>query len=216
MELTFALGGVGADDLPAAPAPSAVELAAPEDAPASSSEFAAFSRVGDRIAATTGKLKKIEILSDYFRTLDEDALPVATLYLAGRAFAQSDPRVLNVGGAVIKRALQAVSGQSEEALRRLRTSLADLSEVADSVLPGRTRPEPFSLVASMKFFRHPRTDARPAGQGRTSPGNARPAGTHRGALRHQDSHGRTADRPEGRAAGRGAGRGVRPARRRHP
>ena len=152
MELTLALGGVGADDLPAAPAPSAVELAAPEDAPTSASEFATFSRVGDRIAATTGKLRKIEILSEYFRTLAEDALPVAALYLAGRAFAQSDPRVLNIGGAVIKRALQAVSGQGEEALRRLRTSLADLSEVADSVLPGRTRPEPFSLVESMRFF----------------------------------------------------------------
>ena len=152
MELTLALGGVGADDIPPAPAPTAADPASPAGGPASTSEFAAFSHVGDRIAATTGKLRKIEILSEYFRTLDEDALPVAALYLAGRAFAQSDPRVLNIGGAVIKRALQTVSGQGEDALRRLRTSLADLSEVAGAVLPGRTRPEPFSLVESQRFF----------------------------------------------------------------
>ena len=149
MELTLALGGVGADEPPALAAGAAD---APTDPAESNSEFAAFARVGDRIAATTGKLKKIEILSEYFRTLAEDALPLAALYLAGRAFAQSDPRVLNVGGSVIRRALVVVSGKSEEQLRRLGTSLADLSEVADAVLPGRTRPEPFSLVESRRFF----------------------------------------------------------------
>ena len=161
MELTLSLGGIGAEENPAPTAPvtepSSVTAVASDDdagsAPAvSASEFAAFALVGDRIAATTGKLKKIEILSEYFRTLDPAGLPIAALYLAGHAFAQSDPRVLNIGGAVIKRALQAVSGQGEDQMRRLRASLADLSEVAAAVLPGRTRPVPFSLAESREFF----------------------------------------------------------------
>ena len=60
--------------------------------------------------------------------------------------------MLNIGGAVIKRALLAVSGVGEDHLRRLGSSLADLSEVADAVLPGRTQPRPFSMVESMRLF----------------------------------------------------------------
>ncbi len=150
MELTLSLGGIEEDTAPPL-AVSAHDAAVDEDEhPAS--EFAEFARVGDRIAAITGKLKKIEILSEYFRTLDDDTLPIAAHYLAGRAFAQSDPRVLNIGSSVVKRALLAVSGVSEDHLRRLGTSLADLSEVANAVLPGKTKPEPFALVDSMRLF----------------------------------------------------------------
>ena len=153
MELTLSLGGIEEDTVP----PVGVNTTqAPTDAEEAAgphpSEFGEFARVGDRIAAITGKLKKIEILSTYFRTLDDEALPIAALYLAGRAFAQSDPRVLNIGSSVVKRALLAVSGVSEDHLRRLGTSLADLSEVAEAVLPGKTRPQPFSLVESMRLF----------------------------------------------------------------
>ena len=156
MELTLSLGGLGESSGPApvpAPVPAAETPAAETGDPADLvSRFATFSRVGDAIASTTGKLRKIEILSEYFRTLDPEALPVAALCLGGRAFAQSDPRVLNIGSAVIKRALLAVSGVSEDHLRRLGTSLADLSEVAEAVLPGRTQPEPFSMVDAMALF----------------------------------------------------------------
>ena len=153
MELTLSLGGIDEDLAPpgamnTTPGPTDAE----DETGTHSSEFGEFARVGNRIAAITGKLKKIEILSEYFRTLDDEALPIAALYLAGRAFAQSDPRVLNIGSSVVKRALLAVSGVGEDQLRRLGTSLADLSEVADAVLPGRTRPQPFSLVESMRLF----------------------------------------------------------------
>ncbi len=150
MELTLPPGGLESGDDPA-PIPTAATPASDDPDP-SVSELAIFSRVGDAIAATTGKLKKIEILSEYFRTLNGEALPIATLCLGGRAFAQSDPRVLNIGSAVIRRALLAVSGVSEDQLRRLGASLADLSEVAEAVLPGRTRPQPFSLVDAGGLF----------------------------------------------------------------
>ena len=151
MELTLSLGGLGegSDPAPVAPEPASASAEADRDLV---SPFAVFSRVGDAIATTTGKLKKIEILSEYFRTLDNEGLPVAALYLAGRAFAQSDPRVLNIGGSVVRRALLAVSGVSEAHLRRLGASLADSSEVAATVLPGRTKPQPLSLPESMRLF----------------------------------------------------------------
>ena len=215
MEMTFASVNLGevAPALDPTPTPSSEPTPADEAEP---SEFAAFARVGDAIAATTGKLRKIEILSEYFRTLDDDALPIAALYLAGRAFAQSDPRVLNIGGAVIRRALLAVSGVGEDHLRRLGTSLADLSEVADAVLPGKHAAPAVFAGGIHGFVQRPGKNARPAGQGRTFAGNARPAVGTRSALRHQNPHGRSAHRLEGRTARRIPRRRVRPARRRHP
>jgi DNA ligase-1 len=129
-----------------------VELPGEPSLPAARSEFAEFAAVGEQIAATTGKLKKIELLSNYLRTLDAATLPIATLYLTGRAFAQSDPRVLHIGGAVIWRALLAVSGTTRDQLRQIGSSLGDLAEVAGAVLPGRTRPVPLSLLHSMALF----------------------------------------------------------------
>ncbi len=148
MELTLALGGIEESASPVIDediddAPPATE---------SASEFAAFARVGDAIAATTGKLKKIEILSEYFRTLDDEALPFATNFLTGRAFAQSDPRVLNIGGAVVYRALTAVSGLSKERLREIGVGLGDQSELAGRVLPGKTQPRPFAMAEAQRLF----------------------------------------------------------------
>ncbi len=60
--------------------------------------------------------------------------------------------MLNIGGAVVRRALLAVSGLSEAHLRRLGASLADSSEVAGTVLAGKTQPRPFSLPESMGLF----------------------------------------------------------------
>jgi DNA ligase-1 len=144
LELTLAAGAL--------PPPPEPVLRVPPGEPAARSGFAEFAEVGEQIAATTGKLKKIEILSAYLRALDPVALPIATLYLAGRSFAQSDPRVLHIGGAVIWRALLAVSGATQEQLRQMRSSVADLSELAGAVLPGRTEPVPFSLAESMALF----------------------------------------------------------------
>ena len=156
MDFSFALGGLEpATEEAISPTtpPSPVEEDMDDAPPAEpSSEFTRFARVGDAIAATTGKLKKIEILSEYFRTLTDDALPSAANFLAGRAFAQSDPRVLNVGGAVVYRALATVSGMGKERLRQLNHASGDLSEVAGQVLPGKTQPQPFSMAEAQGLF----------------------------------------------------------------
>src|SRR5436305_2330621 len=55
----------------------------------------------DAAAATASKLKKQEVLADYFRTLDEADLRLAVRYARGRAFSSTDERVLSVGGAIV-------------------------------------------------------------------------------------------------------------------
>src|SRR6266571_3308839 len=75
------------------------------------SEFLDFANVGEDIGATPAKLEKIRLLSDYLRGLTSEQLPNAITYFTGRAFAQSDPRILQVGWAVIFRARRRVRGQ---------------------------------------------------------------------------------------------------------
>ncbi len=120
--------------------------------PVLASQFHAFATLCDQIAATPSKFKKIESLSAYFRTLDAWQLPIAATFLTGRAFAQADPRTLQTGWAVIKRALLAVSKTSEAQLREISRMHADAGKVAFEILLDRTAPAPFSLVESRAFF----------------------------------------------------------------
>ena len=60
--------------------------------------------------------------------------------------------MLNVGSAVVRRALMAVAGIGEQRLRQIGSSMADLPEVAGAVLPGHTTPEPFSLSEAGSLF----------------------------------------------------------------
>ncbi len=71
----------------------------PDDAPATLLDFC---RTNDAAAATTKKLEKQAILGAYLRGLtDDEDLRRAVRYAAGRAFASTDERVLNVGGALV-------------------------------------------------------------------------------------------------------------------
>jgi len=118
--------------------------------------FAAFAALGEAIAASTGKLKKIELLGSYFSELaklDDGMLAAAALFLTGRVFPQGDGRVLNVGWAVIKRALLGASGATQEQLREVSHHYADAGKTAQEILEGRTEPEAgFGLLEARKFL----------------------------------------------------------------
>src|SRR5213594_3723555 len=115
------------------------------DGCASASEFLAFANVGEAIAATPAKLEKIRLLADYLRGLTREQLRIATPYFTGKAFAQSDPRTLQTGWAVIFRAMQAATKVSDEEFHRIASSHGDAGKTAFDVLDGRTTPQPFSI-----------------------------------------------------------------------
>ena len=151
----------------AAPArnPRQPQPAVATPAPTACSEFDGFAQVGERIAATTSKLKKTAVLSEYLRALDPDSLPVAAVYLTGHAFAQADSRALQVGSAVIRRALLAVSGLDEGEWRAISRTHADAGKTTYEALLDRTTPEPFGLVESREFFTRLRSARGPVAKG---------------------------------------------------
>ncbi len=116
------------------------------------SEFFAFSSVGEKIAATPAKLEKVRLLGDYLRTLDPGQLPIATIFLTGKPFAQTDQRTLQTGWAVIYRALLGASRRGDADLRRIAGRHGDASKSAFEALDGRTTPETFSLGEARSLF----------------------------------------------------------------
>jgi DNA ligase 1 len=118
------------------------------------SEFLDFANIGEAIAATPAKLEKIRLLSDYLRGLTSEQLPFATTYFTGRAFAQSDPRILQVGWAVIFRALQDATKIGDTEFHRIASKHGDAGKSALEVLDGRTAPQPFSIVESAGLFQN--------------------------------------------------------------
>jgi DNA ligase-1 len=119
---------------------------------ASASEFLEFANIGEKIAATPAKLEKIRLLADYLRGLTNAQLPIVTPYFTGKAFAQSDPRTLQVGWAVIFRAMQAATNVSDTEFHRIASTHGDAGKTAFEVLDGRTTPQPFSIAESGELF----------------------------------------------------------------
>src|SRR5437773_187220 len=119
---------------------------------ATTSEFLQFANVGESIAATSAKLEKVRLLAEYLRALKSDQLSIVTTYLTGRAFAQSDLRTLQVGWAVIYRALAAATKISDAEFHRIAASHGDLGKTAFEVLEGRTKPQSFSILESRELF----------------------------------------------------------------
>jgi DNA ligase-1 len=96
-----------------------------------------FAQTCEAIAATTKKLQKTAIVSDYLnsRTIGEAA--VSAVFLSGRPFAVWEETTLQIGGALLWRVVAEVSGKEDAALSAAYRKYGDLGAVAEEVLPDR-------------------------------------------------------------------------------
>src|SRR5437879_5689768 len=76
-----------------------------------------FARAGAAVGATSATLEKTRILGGYFRTLDEDDLKRAAVYMSGRAFPPSQRRTLGLGWSTFSKVVSSVSRGDETAVR---------------------------------------------------------------------------------------------------
>jgi DNA ligase-1 len=149
MELHFGLREIAPQSLPGNSA-----VARPPNQSTLQSEFLDFANVGEDIGGTPAKLEKIRLLSDYLRGLTSEQLPIATTYFTGRAFSQSDPRILQVGWAVIFRALQDATKIGDSEFHGIASKHGDAGKSAFEVLDGRTAPQPFTILESAELFQN--------------------------------------------------------------
>ena len=105
-----------------------------------------FARAGAAVGATPATLEKTRILGAYFRTLDEDDLRRAAIYMSGRALARSKRLGLGLGWATVNKVIGAISKRDDPELRMIFVKHSDLGDWAGEALEDRTQAEPVSLA----------------------------------------------------------------------
>src|SRR5437016_6247529 len=124
-----------------------------------------FARAGAAVAATNATLEKTRILGAYLRTLDEDNLRRAAVYMSGRAFPPSQRRTLGLGWSTLSKVVSSVSRRDEVELGRIFRKHSDLGDWAGEALDGSTQPAPMTLQdveATLEAIRNARGNAKAA------------------------------------------------------
>jgi DNA ligase-1 len=103
----------------------------------------------EAVAATPGKLQKVDQLAAYLRGLSDDDLRIACTYLTGAVFPPGDGRALSAGGAALVEALLDVSGQPESALHAAYLRHGDLGSVALDLLQQKSGAPLFSAPLTL-------------------------------------------------------------------
>ena len=111
--------------------------------------FAEWCEVAEAIAATTKKLQKSAILAEYLPRLSDTDLLVACRFYAGAPFPASDERVLQVGGAVVRDAVQQITGVDRDTWHGLLVEWGESGLAAAQVLPGHVAEQPSLTLADV-------------------------------------------------------------------
>jgi DNA ligase 1 len=105
-----------------------------------------FARAGAAVSATAATLEKARILGAYFRTLDENDLRRAAVFMSGRAFGPSQRRTLGLGWTVTSKVVESISGRNSDELQAIFRKHSDIGDWAGEALEGRTESQPVSLA----------------------------------------------------------------------
>jgi DNA ligase-1 len=97
-----------------------------------------FAETADRIAGTTKKLEKTTLLAEYLKSVPTEEAAVAAVFFSGRPFPAWEETTLQVGGTLLWRMVEELSGRSDKALTASYRKHGDLGAVAAAVLPGGT------------------------------------------------------------------------------
>src|SRR5438093_10474244 len=124
-----------------------------------------FARAGAAVAATSATLEKTRTLGAYFRTLNEDDLRRAAVYMSGRAFPPSQRRTLGLGWSNVSKVISTLSQRDEDELGAIFRKHSDLGDWAGEALDGATQPSAVTLAdveATLETIRGARGNAKAA------------------------------------------------------
>ncbi len=93
-----------------------------------------WAETAEAVRATRKTTLKTTIVAEYLRGLSDDALPIASRFLSGRAFPEYDPRRTGLGWAAISAAVQEVAGADDDAMRRAYDRSSDLGTSVGELL----------------------------------------------------------------------------------
>ena len=97
------------------------------------------------VSSTSATLEKTRALAAYFRTLDDDDLRRAAVFMSGRAFSPSQRKTLGLGWSAVSKVVSSLSARDGDELGSIFRKHSDIGDWAGEVLEGRTQPELVSL-----------------------------------------------------------------------
>ena len=143
--------------------------------------FSRFSKVCDEITRLTGKRKKIEILSAYLHSLSAEELPIVATFLTGHAFPRNSGRPLQIGWAIIRKALMQAGELTEQEFRSVSAGYGDAGRIAYEILLGGTAPEYASISDVAEQFARLQATAGPVAKASFLGDWLRNLGAHNGS-----------------------------------
>src|SRR5581483_729696 len=93
-----------------------------------------FAQAAERIAATTKKLEKTAIVAEYLKSRDPENAAISAVFLSGRPFPVWEETTLQVGGTLLWRLVEELSGKTDAELSAAYRKHGDLGAVAGDVL----------------------------------------------------------------------------------
>jgi ATP-dependent DNA ligase I len=100
-----------------------------------------FALAGASIGATSATSEKTRILAAYLRTLNDDDLRRAAIFMTGRPFGPSRRSTLGLGWSTLSKVVGAISGREDDDLQRIFRKHSDFGDWAGEALEGRTKNE---------------------------------------------------------------------------
>ena len=111
-----------------------------------------FVETADAVAATTKKLEKLRLLSEFLKSLNISDAAIAARFLSARAFAGYDERTLGVGGANLSRVIAEAAGRAGEHLGATYRKHGDLGDMTEELLRHSHRAGDLPLAEVAKLF----------------------------------------------------------------
>jgi DNA ligase-1 len=111
-----------------------------------------FVEIADAVGATTKKLEKLRLISEFLRSLSTSDAALAARFLSARPFAGYDERTLGVGGAALSSAVAEAAGRAGENLGAAYRKHGDLGETAEELLHNTNRGGDFPLAEVARLF----------------------------------------------------------------
>src|SRR5438132_59671 len=118
-----------------------------------------FARAGAAVGATPATLEKTRILAAYFRTLSDEDLRRAAVYLSGRAFPPSQRRTLGLGWSTLSKVVSSISSRDHAGGARASRARGDRRNRSPVQAWGVRGEHHHPVSAGALHAREPRRDA---------------------------------------------------------
>jgi DNA ligase 1 len=111
-----------------------------------------FVQTADALAATTKKLAKLRLLSEFFKSLNPTDAALAARFFSGHPFPKHDERTLGVGGMNLSRVIADAAGKAGESMGTAYRKHGDLGNMAAELLQGKNANADLPLAEVVQVF----------------------------------------------------------------